>query len=55
MERGVLTIDGVEYQEALDKFSGAMTQKAITTQKEHDQPIKAERDDEEYEGKYAWT
>ena len=32
VERGVLTIDGVEYQEALDKFSGATTQKATTTQ-----------------------
>ena len=54
VERGVLTIDGVEYQETLDKFSGAITQKAITTQKEHDQPIKGDRDDEGYEGKYAW-
>ena len=34
VERGILTIDGVEYQEALDKFSGATTQKATTTQEE---------------------
>ena len=34
-------------------WGGAMTKKTITTQKEHLQPIKMERDDEEYEGKYS--
>ena len=32
VERGLLTIDGVEYQEVLNKFSGSTTQKATTTQ-----------------------
>lgn len=32
VERGILTIDGVEYQETLDKFSGSTTQKATITQ-----------------------
>ena len=50
-ERGILTIDGVEYQEALDKFSGSTTQKAPVTQEVPEKMTGKYVDDVEYGGK----